>query len=147
MELLQKIQQDLVSAMKAHSDTESDILKILITSLKNERIKQGEDLDQEQEIKVVFKEAKKIKDSIEKYEEAGRDELARREHKQLEYVMEYLPEQADEAEIEEIVEKAIEEVGAENMKDMGPVMGKAMNELDGKADGSIVSKIVKEKLS
>jgi hypothetical protein len=147
MELLDKIQQDLVSAMKDHSDAEADILKILISALKNERIKKGEDLSKEEEIKVVFSESKKIKDSIEKYEEAGRNQLAQRERKQLEYVMEYLPEQASKDDIEDIVDEVIKEVGAESMKDMGPVMGKVMNKLEGKADGAVVSKVVRSKLS
>lgn len=147
MELLQRIQQDLISAMKEGSDVEADILKIVISALKNKKISKGEDLTEEEEVKVVFSEAKKIKDSISKYEEAGREELAKRERKQLEFVMEYLPEQADEEEIEKIVEETIEEMDAESMKDMGPVMGAVMGKLEGKADGSIVNKIVREKLS
>lgn len=149
MSLLSKIQQDSVAAMKSGNSVEVDILKMAIAALKNAQIaKEGdEELSEQEEIKVVFSEAKKIKDSIQKFEEGGRDDLAKREKEQLQYIEKYLPQQASEEDVTKEVDAAIDELQAEGMKDMGRVMGVVMKKLQGKADGAVVNQIVKEKLS
>jgi len=149
MSLLQKIQQDSISAMKKGNSVKTDILKMVIASLKNAVIAKTGDskISPEEEVKIVFSEAKKLKDSIEQYKKAGRDDLIAREEEQLKYVMEYLPEQMGREDVEKAVKKAIEEVRASGMGDMGKVMGAVMKDLQGKADGTLVSDIVKEKLS
>lgn len=149
MELLQKIQQDSVAAMKSGSRVKADILKMVLASLKNAVIAKPGDtkLSPEEELKIVFAEAKKLKDSVEQYKEAGRDDLVTREEEQLKCVMEYLPEQLGREDIEKVVDKAVGQLQASGMGDMGKVMGVVMKELQGKADGTLVSSIVKEKLS
>lgn len=149
MELLQKIQQDSVSAMKSGSRVRADILKMVLASLKNAAIAKPGDtkLSLEEEVKIVFAEAKKLKDSIEQYRQAGRDDLMAREEEQLKCVMEYLPEQLGREDIEKAVDKAIGQLQVSGMGDMGRVMGVVMKDLQGKADGTLVSDIVKEKLS
>jgi hypothetical protein len=147
MKLLEKIKNDLVSAMKSKNEAETDILQMLVAALKNEKIAKGDELSEEEEIKTIFKESKKVKDSIEQYKKADREDLVKREREQLKIIMNYLPEQADEDKIKEVVEETIDEVGAESLKDMGRVMGAVMGKLEGKAEGGQVSAIVKQKLS
>lgn len=149
MSLTETIQKDMLNAAKEGNSTKADILKVVLSSLKNEKIAKsdGTDLSEEEEVKVVFSEAKKIKDSIEQFENAGRDELAGREKEQLAVVEKYLPEQAGEDEIRKAVEEAIKETGASNKGQMGMVMGAAMKTLQGKADGKMVSSIVTDMLS
>lgn len=139
----------MVAAAKAGKTDEVDILKLVLASLKNAKIDKsdGSDLSEEEEVQVVFSEAKKVKDSIEKFEEGGRDELAAREKEQLKVIEKYLPEQAGQDEVRKIVQKIIEDTGASNMSQMGMVMGASMKELQGKADGKVVSEVVKELLS
>lgn len=149
MSLLQEIQKDSISAMKSGNRVESDILKMVLTSLKNALIaKPGEEkLSSEEEMKIVYSESKKLKDSIEQYKKADRKDLIAREEEQLKCIMKYLPEQAGRGDIEKIVGKVIEQVNASGMGDMGRVMGIVMKDLQGKADGSLVKDVVKEKLS
>ena len=148
MSLQEKIQKDVISATKDGKTVEVDILKMVLASLKNARIENNnEDLSEEEEVKVVFSEAKKVKDSIEQYKKGGRDDLVTREQEQLEVIERYLPAQAGEEEIRKVVKKVIDDTGAANMGQMGMVMGTAMKELQGKADGGAVSDIVKELLS
>ncbi|MEA3357354.1 MAG: GatB/YqeY domain-containing protein [Patescibacteria group bacterium] len=149
MSLLEKVQKDLVASLKARNSVKSDVLRLLVAALKNAGISKpsGEEMSESDEVKVIFAESKKLKDSVEQYSKAGRDDLSKREKEQLGYVMEYLPEQMSEKEIEKLVDKAISKIGAESMRDIGKVMGIVMGEVSGKADGVVVSKIVKKKLS
>ena len=149
MSLLETIQKDSFAAAKAGKSVESDILKIALSSLKNAQISKGasDELSEEEEVKIVFGESKKIRDSIEQYEGGGRQDLADREKEQLAVIERYLPKQADESEVRSVVSAIIEETGATGIASMGMVMGNTMKKLQGKADGKLVSDIVKEMLS
>ena len=138
-----------MKAMKAGNSDEADIFGIVLASLKNAKIAKSDDSDltEEEEIKVIFSESKKISDSIEKFKEGGRDDLVKHEEKQLEVVQKYLPTQADEDEVKAVVRRIIDETGASGMGSMGMVMGSAMKELEGRADGKVVSDTVKNMLA
>lgn len=147
MAILEEIQKELMSALKSGDSVQSDVLRLLISALKDARIAKAEALTEDEELRVVFSESKKIKDSIEQYENAGRDDLAQREKTQLEYVEKYLPTQASEEEIEKAVDEAIKNLHATGMQDMGKVMGAVMPSLQGRADGGLINQIVSKKLS
>lgn len=149
MSLLETIQKDMLSAAKDGKAVESDILKMVVSNLKNALIAKGpgESLSEEEEIKLVFSEAKKLKDAAEQYRSGGREDLAKREEEQLVVVERYLPQQASVEDVRAVVVDVIKETGVSGMGAMGMVMGNAMKKLQGKADGKIVSDIVKEELS
>jgi uncharacterized protein YqeY len=133
---------------------EKDRLKVL-RSLKSKLLereiserKGGEaSLSDEQVTEVLMKAAKQRKESIEQFQEGGRDDLVASEEQELQVIESYLPEMLSEEEIRDIARQKIEQLGAENMADMGKVMGAMMSELKGQAEGSLVSKVVKEELS
>ncbi len=149
MSLIQKVREDYTSAFKAGNKSESDILRIVIAALQNAKIAKGntEELTDEEALKVIHGEAKKIKDSIEQFTAGNREDLATHEKEQLPYVERYLPAQASTEEIEKVIDAIIAETGAAGPRDMGKVMGATMKKLQGKADGTVVSDIVKKKLS
>lgn len=149
MGLLEKIHKDMLLAARAGKSDESDILKMVVSSIKNAKIAKtdGSELTEEEELKIVFSEAKKLKDASEQYIAAGREDLADREKNQLAVIEKYLPVQAGDEEIRDIVKSIIEETGVSGMGAMGMVMGNAMKRLQGKADGKEVNEIVKEMLS
>lgn len=107
----------------------------------------GGDLSEDAEMKLLTKAAKQRKDSIEVFEQQGRDDLAATEKSELEVIESFLPKQLTEAEVEEEVKKVIEEVGAAGPQDMGKVMGAATKKLAGKADGKMISSLAKKLLS
>lgn len=107
----------------------------------------GGDLSEEVEIKLLTKAAKQRRDSIQVFEEQGRDDLAATEKSELEVIEGYLPKQLSEEEVESEVKKVIEEVGASGPQDMGKVMGMATRKLAGKADGKVISTLAKKLLS
>ena len=147
MSLLEDIRKDMFSASKQSNTVESDILKMVIAVIKNEEISKGEKLTEEEILKVLRKESKKVQDSINEFTKMGRDDLVAKERVQLEVLNRYLPAMLDESKVREIVKGVISKSGAQDMRDMGRVMGMAMKELNGQADGNTVKDIVSELLS
>lgn len=107
----------------------------------------GDGLSEDTEMKLLTKAAKQRRDSIEVFEQQGRDDLAATEKSELEVIESFLPKQLSEEEVEAEVKKVIEEVGAAGPQDMGKVMGSATKKLAGKADGKIISAIARKLLS
>ncbi len=151
MSLKQQILDDLKAAMKAKEADKLNVLRSLKAKLLEKEIserKGGEaSLSDEQVVEVLMKAAKQRKESIDQFEEGGRDDLAEKEKFELEIIEKYLPEMMDEDEIREEVKAQIEKMGATDMSDMGKVMGALMGRLKGKAEGTTISRIVKEELS
>lgn len=151
MSLKNKILDDLKSAMKAKEADKLTVLRSLKAKLLEKEIserKGGEaSLSDEQVVEVLMKAAKQRKESIDQFEDGGRDDLVKKEKFELEVIENYLPEMMDEDEIREAVQEQINKMGATDMSDMGKVMGALMGRLKGKAEGATISKIVKEELS
>ena len=147
--LKDQIQQEMIKAFKAGDTLTRSALTMLIAAIKNKEIEKGKDVELSNDdiIAIIGTEVKKRKDAAEQYEKGGRSELAQKERDEVSVLEKYLPEQMSEEEVATKVSKIIEETGAEGMSDMGKVMNEVMKELKGKANGSLVNRIVKEKLS
>jgi uncharacterized protein len=146
----QQLRDELKQAMLAKDEVKTSVLRMLISALGYYEIQKGGAgyvATDEDVMTVVQKEAKKQKDSIEQFENAGRVELAEKEKREFEILKAYLPEEMTEDEIRKLVSEAITQTGASTSADMGKVMGALMPATKGKADGSLVSKIVRESLS
>ncbi len=143
----EKIDKDIIEAMKSHNENALTVLRMLKSAIKNSEIQKMKDLDESDILGVIQSQIKSRKDSVELYKQGGREELAQKEEAEIAILMAYLPEQMSDEDIEAIIVKAIAETGATGMQDMGKVMGKIMPETKGKADPSKVSQIVKEELS
>ncbi len=147
MSLLKKLQEEMKSAMKSGDKERLATIRMLISEIKKVQIDAQKELSDEEIIKILQKYAKQRKDSIEQYRKAGREDLAEKEERELQIVQEFLPQPLPEEEIEKLVEEAIKETGASSMKDMGKVIKLVIEKAQGRAEGSVVSKIVKAKLS
>jgi len=90
---------------------------------------------------------KQRKDSISQFSDAGRTDLVEIEEAELETINNYMPEQLSDEEVASVVDKAINDSGANSMKDMGKLMGILKSQLQGKADMSLVSQLIKSRLS
>ena len=144
-----KIQTDLMSAMKNHQENTVAALRSLKTAIMETKTAANgkKDLEDGDIIKIIQKLVKQRKESMDIFSQAGRDELADKEQKEMFVLMEYLPKMLSEEEVEEIVTKTVADLGATSMKDMGKVMGFINKTYSGQVDGSMVSRIVKSKLS
>jgi len=147
MSLLETIKKDMIEASKKGDVDSTNILKLAISSIKNEEIAKGSKLSDEEVLKVLRKEESKIKDSIAEFTKMGRKDLIERESRQLKVISSYLPKLMSREEIEKVVLKVVADTHAEGLKSMGAVMSIVMKELQGKADGSTVKEVVQEFLS
>lgn len=137
----------MVTALKAGESDKVGVLRLLITAMKNEQIKVGGELSDEQALKVLASQAKQRKDSIVAYKEAGRQDLVDQESAELPVIEAYLPAQMSDEDLEVLVKEAISETGATEMSQMGQVIGAAMKKVQGQADGGRVSAAVKKLLA
>ena len=151
MSLKDRISDDIKTAMKAKDkvrlETVRSIKKLILEKESLVRPSGQDELTADQELEVLTQLAKQRKDSIEQYQNAGRDELAAQEAQELAIIEEYLPQQLSDAEVEAIIDDLIAQTGASSPKDMGKVMGPAMQQLKGRADGGKVQGLVKAKLA
>ena len=143
------IQKNLVQAMKNHQEHTVSALRSVKTAIMEVKTAPGgkKELEDGDIIKIIQKLVKQRKESMDIYSQAGRDELADNENQEMLVLMDYLPKTLTESEVEEIVAKTIADLDATSMKDMGKVMGFISKTYAGQVDGSIVSRIVKSKLS
>lgn len=147
MSIFERINSDLVSAMKARDKGLTVTLRGLKSAIKYREIDKGSDVTDDDVIAVVSSTAKKHRDSIEQFDKAGRDDLVQEEKAQLEVALGYLPKQLEAEEIEKEVDEIIADVGASGPSDIGKVMKGIMPKLRGRADGKLVKEIVSRRLS
>ncbi|PLT30960.1 GatB/YqeY domain-containing protein [Peribacillus deserti] len=148
MSLLERLNNDMKQAMKNKDKDKLSVIRMLKASLQNEAIKhKKQELTEEEELTVLSRELKQRKDSLQEFENAGRQDLADKLLTEINYVEVYMPEQLSEEEVSEIVKQTILEVNAVSKADMGKVMGAVLPKVKGKADGSLVNKLVQQHLS
>lgn len=147
MSLVATIDQDMLTAMRGKDAARTAVLRLMKSSLKNEQIKLGHELSDDEALKVLAREVKQRRDSIDAYTQAGRGELADAESEEMTLIAEYMPEQMSEDELAKIVDQVMTETGATTMAQMGMVIGRVMTLAEGRIDGAAVSKLVKDKLS
>lgn len=162
MNLKDKINEDINSALKNGSRDTASVLRFLMSVIKNNELlkrtkfsKEGKtqeeseklsELTDEEVVSVILSEVKKRKDSIFQYEKGGRKDLAEQETKELEILKKYVPEEMGEIELRDLIKKKISDLGNVTIKDFGKVMGLIMTYVKGRASGDAVKKIIEEEL-
>lgn len=143
-----KISEDLKEAMKSGDKFKLSVLRMLKSALLLEAkaVSKDHELTDEEVIKVIKKQVKTRKDSITEYQKYNKLDEVESLEKEVEILNVYLPEEMSEAEIVKVIEEVFEVVKPTSMKDMGLIM-KELNARITNADMSLVSKLVKEKLS
>lgn len=148
MSLKNKINEDLNSALKSNDRIRIDTLRsVRAEILKMDKSGMNREMNEEEEIQLLNKQAKMRKESIELFSQAGRQDLVDREQAQLDIINEYLPKQMTTEEAESVITDIITASGAVSRKDFGKVMGEVMKQLKGKIDGKIIQDIVNKKLT
>ena len=148
MSLAEKIQKDLVDAMRAKDELRLSVLRMIKSALKYKETEKIRPLEEGEILQVLQTLVKQRKESIEQFTKGGRQDLADKEIKELAIVESYLPAGASAAEMDAAVAKAIVETGASSIKQMGAVVKAAKAHLEGKTvDGKALSDLVRERLS
>jgi uncharacterized protein YqeY len=147
MGIVQKVEQDLVAAMKARQELRLSVLRMMKSALKLKQVELTGPLEDSEATAVLRTLVKQRQDSTEQFRKGGREELAAKEEAEIKIVEEYLPAAASDEEIDAAVTAAITETGAATAKDLGKVMKAAMGRLAGKnADGKRVNERARTKL-
>jgi uncharacterized protein YqeY len=141
MSVLEQVQADVRTAMKAGERERAAALRMIVDSLQ-----QDAKLGSGDEVAVLQRERKKRLEAAEAYSDADRTEQANAEKFEAELIEAYLPAQLSDEELTELVEVALTETGASEQKQMGQVMSALMPKVGGRADGKRVSAAVREKL-
>jgi uncharacterized protein YqeY len=143
MGLKDKINQDLKDAMKSGDKLKLETIRsVRALILEFEKSGTDKELTPDDEIKMLSTAAKKRKDAIEQYRNAGREELAAKEEAELKILQEYMPKQLTEEEILSEVKRIAASVNASAKEDFPKLMPAVMKELKGKADGKAVKTAV-----
>lgn len=147
MTLAETINQQMKAAMLASDKLRLETLRS-IRALILEFEKSGIDraMTPEDEIKILSSAAKKRRDAIDAYDNAGRTEAADKERAELAIIQEFLPAQMSEDDVRKELQAVIATIGASGPGDVGKVMGAAMKTLKGKADGGLIQRVAKDLL-
>ena len=149
MSLQKQIMEELKTAMKSKDVVALQALRAVKSAflLAKTETGAGDDLTEDQEMKIIQKQVKQRKDSAAIFIDQGRQDLADPELAEIAVLEKFLPEALSEEAIEKVVLETIAKTGAEGMKDMGKVMGMVSKQLAGQADGKTISGIVRKILA
>ena len=145
-----QITDEMKAAMKSGDKVRLGALRMFLAAIKTREVEgaTARELSDDEIRQVAAKEVKKRSESIEAFENAGRDELAAKERAEREVLEPYAPPQVDESAIDALVDEAIAATGATSVKEMGTVMGAVMSKAKalGQVDGAVVQAKVRAKL-
>jgi uncharacterized protein len=150
MPLVDQIQKDITTAMKAKDEARLSTLRMVKSALQLKAVEKMSPLDDKESQSVLVTLIKQRKESIEQFTKGGRQEMADKEAAEIGVIETYLPKAASEADVIAGVKAVIAEMGSPTMKDMGTVMKNAMARFAGagmRVDGKMVSEIVKKELA
>ena len=146
MQLDKKIYEDYILAFKKKDAFLKNILGYILSELKNKKIElKKESLDDKEVIAVLKRQKKKLGEVLGLI--SGKEEEKKQVRKEIEVISSYLPQELSREDLLRIVDSVINDAGAESIKDMGKVMKSVLAEYAGRVDSSLLSKVVKEKLS
>jgi hypothetical protein len=147
MALLERIQRDMVQAMKAKDEIRLGTVRMIKTALKKHEVDSMKPLDEATEMQVMQTLVKQRREAADAFRKGNRLDLAEREEAELKLIEAYLPAAPTEEEVNSAVEQAISETGATSAKQMGTVMKAVQAKLAGKRlDGKVLSEKVKSRL-
>ena len=144
--MVEKLDKDMIEAIKAKDKEKLTVIRMVKASLKQEQIDHKKEINDDLLIDVVNKQIKMRKDSITEFEKGNRADLVEKTQNEIDILMAYLPEQLSSEEVIKVIDEIFEDIKPESQKDMGKVMKEAQAKLKGKADMKEVSTIIRERL-
>ena len=147
MTIKDKLKDDLKAAMLEKDTIRKNVVQLIKAGVLQVEKDKKITLDDEGVLDVIAKQLKQRRDSLPDYEKSGRDDLIAQLKREMELLMEYLPQQLTHDELVEIVKDAIAQTGASEIKDMGKIMAAVMPKTKGRADGKEINAIARELLS
>ena len=144
MQIRERIEADLKTAMRARDEIARDTLRMVLSALKQREI-DGDSPTTDADSTAVLRNAAKMRqDAASQFESAGREDLARKERAELEVIARYLPKQKSEQEVRAIVEGLVDELAIRSKADLGKLMKAVMSRHKGEVDGKLAQRIAGE---
>lgn len=147
MTLLEQIKEDMKQAMRDKDSEALDTIRMLLSSVKNKAIDLQKEMDDAEVMTVIKSDLKKLKDGMESFVSAAREDLAEKARKEITLLERYLPQQLSDADLETKVRDLLVELGITDSSNIGKAMGQLMGRLKDMADGNrirvMVEKILK----
>lgn len=147
MSLKDRLMEDLKTSMKNKDTIRKNTITMVRAAIKQIEVDERKEVDDTEIIEIISKQLKEKRNVIDDFKRGERQDLVDLTNREMEILLEYLPEQLSEEEVEKIVKETIKDLNATSMKDIGLVMKTVMPKVKGKTDGNIVSNIVKKALS
>lgn len=146
MTLVDQIKEDMKQAMRDKNSVTLDVVRMLLSSVKNKAIDLGHELEDVEVMAVLKSDLKKLKDGLESFVSAAREDLAAKAREEILVLEKYLPAQLTDGELEEKVRAHLAELGIADAADIGKAMGQLMAKLKDAADGNRVRAMVEKVL-
>lgn len=147
MSIKEKLMQDLKAAMKSHDKVRKDTITMVRAAIKQIEVDKRVDLSDEEVIDIISKQYKERVSSIEEFKRGGRDDLVAQTEEEIKILLEYLPKQLSDEELEDIIKEAIEKLSITEKRQIGELMKEVMPKVKGKADGKKVNSIASKYLN
>lgn len=142
-----KLQKDMIEAMKSKNKKKLDVIKLLKAAIQMEEINNKKELTDDEVMNIIVKQVKMRRDALSDFEKASRTDLIDSYNEEINILNEYLPSALTEEEINKIIDEAFETINPTSSSDMGKIMREVSPKLKMRADMGFVSKIIKDKLS
>jgi len=141
MSLKEKLLEDLKNALRNKDSIRKNTVQMARAAVLQVEKDNKTTLDDDGVVEVLSRELKKRRDSLLEYEKSGRQDLVDNLKKEIDILLEYLPKQMTEEELEILIKEAISSTGAQSVRDVGKVMKEVMPKVKGRADGKVVNRI------
>lgn len=142
MPLKEKLMEDMKESMKSKDKVRKNVVTMVRAAIKQREVDERIELEDTDIIDIIAKQVKQKNDAIEDFKKGNRQDLVDLTNEEIKILLEYLPPQLSDDEIEQIVREAVEQTGAQTKKETGKVMALIMPKVKGKADGKKVNQIV-----
>ena len=147
MSLKAKLMEDMKNSMKNKDTIRKNTITMVRAAVKQREVDERIDLSDDDVLEIITKQLKEKRVAIEEFKRGNRQDLVDTTNSEIKILLEYLPEQLSEVEVEEIVSEVINELNATSMKEIGLIMKTVMPRVKGRTDGNIVNSIVKKLLN
>lgn len=146
MSLKERLLEDMKTAMRDKDIIRKNAVQMVRSAVLQVEKDSKVTLDDDGIIEIIAKEVKKRRDSLPEFEKAGREDLISNLKSEIETLLQYLPQQLSEEELEVIVKQAVQQTGATTARDLGKVMHEVLPKVKGRADGKLINQIAKKYL-
>ena len=144
MSLANKLMEDFKTSMRNKDTIRKNTITMVRAAIKQIEVDTRKDVTDDDILDIISKQVKEKRFAIEEFKKGSRDDLVQLTEAEIEILLDYLPKQLSEEEVEQIVKETINEINATSMKDIGLIMKAVMPKVKGRTDGNIVNKVVKK---